>query len=140
MSYPCRDSAEFCDHGDINFGFFAMRSSILSTRKRKFSQFFAAAAAPDTLPSHEIANPNAPKANPNDLKSYDHSDLLQYVFAPRFGIISQLFGFRVASVAIFFGSYCIIYCFVSSVCQSEVSNGIRAGVRSLAMAYPTLRY
>lgn len=70
-----------------------MRSSILSTRKRKFSQFFAAAAAPDTLPSHEIANPNAPKANPNDLKSYDHSDLLQYVVVPCFRNISQCLDF-----------------------------------------------
>lgn len=76
---------------------FASRSSILSTRKRKFSQFFAAAAAPDTLPSHEIANPNAPKANPNDPKSYDHSDLLQYVVAAF--EIASCFLFRVASVA-----------------------------------------
>ncbi|MBE3043558.1 hypothetical protein IMZ48_13500 [Candidatus Bathyarchaeota archaeon] len=74
---PCGDGAEFCDHSNTNFGVFATRSSILSTRKRKFSQFFAAAAAPDTLPSHEIANPNAPNAN--DLQSYNHSDLLQYV-------------------------------------------------------------
>ena len=79
MSRPCGDRAEFCDHGDTDFGVFATRSSILSTRKRKFSQFFAAAAAPDTLPSHEFANPNAPKTNTGDLKPYDHSDLLQYV-------------------------------------------------------------
>lgn len=85
MRAPCGDCAEFCDHSDTNFGIFPMRSSILSTRKRKFSQFFAAAAAPDTLPSHEIANPNAPRANPNDLKPYDHSDLLQYVIVPRLG-------------------------------------------------------
>lgn len=79
MRIPLYDCAEFCDHSDTVFGVLTISSSILSTRKRKFSQFFAAAAAPDSLPSHEFANPNAPKANPNDLKSYDHSDLLQYV-------------------------------------------------------------
>lgn len=88
MRIPLRDCAEFCDRSDTDFGVLTISSSILSTRKRKFSQFFAAAAAPDALPSHEFANPNAPKANPNDLKSYDHSDLLQYV-SNRVEIISR---------------------------------------------------
>ena len=111
MRFPCGDSVEFCDYSDINFGFFTMCSSILSTRKRKFSQFFAAAAAPDTLPSHEIANPNAPKANPNDLKSYDHSDLLQYVIFRLWNYIAVFLDSR--RVCRIFFSYLIIYCFVS---------------------------
>lgn len=78
---------------------FATRSSILSTRKRKFSQFFAAAAAPDTLPSHEIANPNAPKANPNDLKSDDYSELLQYVIVA-LELNTEAFCLGVASVSL----------------------------------------
>ena len=99
---PLHDCAEFCDHSDTDFGVLTIFSSILSTRKRKFSQFFAAAAAPDSLPSHEHANPHAPKAHPTDLKSYDHTDLLQYV-ADRVEIIFRpLSLFRVAFVFVAF--------------------------------------
>lgn len=77
--FPSHDRKKKSDHFYTEFVVLTIFSSILSTRKRKFSQFFAAAAAPDALPNHELTNPNAPNANPNDFQTYDHSNVLQYV-------------------------------------------------------------
>jgi chromatin modification-related protein VID21 len=56
-------------------------SSIARSRKRKLRELFAVATAPDGVPTHSVADPDAQLTNAAEIQFLERCDVLKYVMA-----------------------------------------------------------